>query len=88
MLSCFFVLCFCLVFLIVVKRIHSGSFKKASLRKESVEDGRTEGIEKGRGLRLRLINIVFLFFSFVFFYLNKIKLTMALHCKCNMSLKA
>lgn len=36
-----------------------------------------------------LTNFVFLVFSFiVLFYLNKIKLTMALHCKCKISLKA
>ena len=64
---------FCIVyffkfFFIVVKRICSGNFEK-DLRKNSEEDSRTEGMEKGGGLRLHLINFLFLFFSFIDFFI-------------------
>ena len=78
---------FCLILLIVVKHIYFGNSKKAS-RKDSEERSRTEEIENGEGIRLRLINFYICFCPFLFFYLNKIKLTMALHCECKMSLKA
>lgn len=69
MLECFFVLCIFLnFFFIVVKRICSGNFEK-DLRKNSEEDSRTEGMEKGGGLRLYLIKFLFLFFSFIAFFI-------------------
>lgn len=77
---------FCLILLIVVKHIYFRNFKKAS-RKDSEERSRTEETENGEGIRLRLTNFYICFSPFLFFYLNKIKLTMALHCKCKMSLK-
>lgn len=56
------------IFFIVVKRICSGNFEK-DLRKNSEEDSRTEGMEKGGGLRLYLIKFLFLFFSFIAFFI-------------------